>query len=150
MRDPDAINSQYRLNEIRRIKDLSFVLGYEIHLSNNCNKQCNICSDLSGIYPKDFIWTGWHDSCKCFITSILQEKEDFNEDELNELRAAFKGMEYKRTEPKGLIKVLPMNFIIWYFNNVKEMLAKEQYPDYVMNNIDLITYSIKYYKSLQK
>lgn len=64
------INMAYRSAENLRWQQMDFVVGYEIKLSGNHNckgvplgKFRDICDDLKGKYPKDFVWTGWHPLC---------------------------------------------------------------------------------------
>lgn len=64
------INMAYRSAENLRWQQMDFVVGYEIKLSGNHNCKgvpkgqfYDICDDLKGKYPKDFVWTGWHPLC---------------------------------------------------------------------------------------
>lgn len=64
------INMAYRSAENIRWQQMDFVVGYEIKLSGNHNCKGvpegqfhDICDDLKGKYPKDFVWTGWHPLC---------------------------------------------------------------------------------------
>lgn len=72
------INMAYRDAEQARWRDMPFVLGYEIVLSNNHNCKgvpkghfYDICDELAGKYPKDFKWLGWHPNCYHKDTKIL-------------------------------------------------------------------------------
>jgi len=145
----DVINRIYKNNDIQRWRTMDFVLGYKINLSNNPNKECEICSFLCGIYPKNFNWSGWCDKCKCFLTPILQDPDDFDAQELEEMKAAWKGIKFEPKEPEGLIKILPKNFLTWYAQNVQEMLDTNVFPDFVRDNIELIKESFEYYRNNQ-
>lgn len=148
--DPDQINRGYRSADFHRWKNSDFVIGVEIHQSNNPDHYCDICTKLKGPYPKIFIWSGWHNKCKCFATPILESNEEFNRDELEELRAAYRGTEYVRRISDDTIKYLPEQFISWYMNNVQRMLREDSFPDFVTNNIDLIIDSYRHYKLIYK
>lgn len=74
----NEINIAYRTADIERRKNLAFVTGIEVHLSP-AHPQYDICDELAGKYPKDFVFTGWHPNCLCFTTSILMPKEKFKE-----------------------------------------------------------------------
>lgn len=85
-------NMAYRTADYTRYQQLDFVIGIEIHLSNNhtClgkdgkpHPFFDICDELAGKYPKDFKFVGWHPQCRCFVTSILM-----NDDEVDAMRAA--------------------------------------------------------------
>jgi exonuclease VII small subunit len=36
----------------------------------------DICDDLAGVYPKTFLWTGWHPQCRCEMYPILVTGEE--------------------------------------------------------------------------
>ena len=65
-------NMAYRTADHNRMQQMGFVLGIEIHLSNNHTRLnakgepepfFDICDELQGRYPKDFIFKGWHPLC---------------------------------------------------------------------------------------
>ena len=53
---------------------MEFVTGVEIKLSNN-HPTVDICNDLAGKYPKDFMWTGWHPNCRCYQIPLLASRD---------------------------------------------------------------------------
>lgn len=80
-------NIAYRTADYLRWQQLDFVVGVEIHLSNNHNCKgipagayYDICDELKGKYPKDFQFTGWHPHCRCYATSILKTDEELAAD----------------------------------------------------------------------
>jgi hypothetical protein len=73
------INMSYRYADCTRMQQDKFCRGYEIRLSNN-HPVVDICDELCGEYPKDFMFTGWHPHCRCAIIPImapLQERLDY-------------------------------------------------------------------------
>lgn len=81
-------NIAYRTADYLRWQELDFVVGIEIHLSNNHNCKgvptgtyYDICDELKGKYPKDFKFTGWHPHCRCYATSILKTEEEMAADD---------------------------------------------------------------------
>ena len=79
-------NMAYRTSDYERIQQMDFILGIEIHLSNNhtClgadgkpHPFYDICDELEGRYPRDFKFVGWHPWCRCYQTTILPDKEEF-------------------------------------------------------------------------
>ena len=65
-------NMAYRTADNERMNQIDFILGFEVHLSNN--HTCldshgvpqpfyDICDELQGQYPKWFIFKGWHPNC---------------------------------------------------------------------------------------
>ena len=71
------INMAYRKAEQERWKQFDFVLGYEVKLTQNGHHVPDICDDLAGKYPKDFIFLGWHPNCMCYVIPILKSEEQF-------------------------------------------------------------------------
>ena len=82
-------NMAYRTSDHMRHTQLDFIVGIEIHLSNN--HTClgrdgkphpfkDICDDLKGRYPKWFDFKGWHPACRCFVTTILKTDEEIERD----------------------------------------------------------------------
>lgn len=82
------INMAYRTAEQTRWKQMDFVLGYEIQLSKQ-HPEHDICDELAGRYPKDFVWTGWHPNDMCFSVPILADVKDFIKMQKGEPHSAF-------------------------------------------------------------
>lgn len=70
-------NMAYRTAEQTRWQQFDFVVGYEIHTTQNGMHKEDVCDDLAGKYPKDFVWTGWHPMCMCYCVSILKTEDEF-------------------------------------------------------------------------
>ena len=75
------INMAYRTAEQERWKQFDFVLGYEVKLTQNGHHVPDICDELAGKYPKDFVFKGWHPNCMCYVIPILKTEEQFFNDE---------------------------------------------------------------------
>ncbi|TXD47355.1 hypothetical protein [Polaribacter sp. IC073] len=73
------INMAYRLSDIDRWSKMKFVVGYEIKRSNN-PFPCDICEMMKGSYPKNFVWSGNHPNCRCYLVPIMQSEDDFFND----------------------------------------------------------------------
>lgn len=71
------INMAYRTAEQERWKQFDFVLGYEVKLTQNGHHVPDICDDLAGKYPKDFVFKGWHPNCMCYVVSILKHDDEY-------------------------------------------------------------------------
>lgn len=71
------INMAYRIAEQERWKQFDFVLGYEVKLTQNGRHVPDICDDLAGKYPKDFVFKGWHPNCMCYVVSILKHDDEY-------------------------------------------------------------------------
>ena len=101
------INMAYRTAENERWKQMDFVVGYEIKRSGR-EFPCVVCESLTGKYPKDFVWTGWHPSCRCYKIPILKTEEEFGE---------WDGRRESTTESVNEVKDVPNTFKQWIGTN---------------------------------
>lgn len=67
----DRMADQYRWN------NTEFILGYEVKLSAS-HPVFDICDYMTGTYPKNFVFTGWHVQCFCYTVPILPSKSEFS------------------------------------------------------------------------
>ena len=72
------VNMAYQASDSERWKSSWWVKGIRVSLSNNHTSPdskgrpaplVDICDELAGDYPADFIFTGWHPQCRCFATA---------------------------------------------------------------------------------
>lgn len=115
-------NTAYRTADHLRWEKMDFVVGIEIHLSNNHTLNGkpfhDICDELAGKYPKSFKFTGWHPHCRCFATTILKTPD-----------------EIKSGKPsKNEIKELPSNFKEWFKNNKERIDNANSLPYFIKDN----------------
>lgn len=127
------INMAYRESDHLRWKSLDFVVGFEVKLSNNHPKE-DICDYLKGKYPKNFKFIGWHPQCRCKATPILQSPEEFNTDELNELKAAINGTEYKTFQSANTVSSMPKGFTDWVTDNAERSQGWKSQPFFIRDN----------------
>lgn len=76
------INAAYLKAHNERWRKEPFVTGQWIHVSpqHDPEKDYDICDELQGRYPKDFVWLNWHPQCRCTsdpITLQGDEKKQF-------------------------------------------------------------------------
>lgn len=76
------INAAYLKAHNERWRKEPFVIGQWIHVSpeHDPEKHHDICDELQGRYPKDFVWLNWHPQCRCTsdpITLQGDEKKQF-------------------------------------------------------------------------
>lgn len=123
-------NMAYRQADHQRWQNMEFVLGQHIELSRNHPKR-DICDDLEGDYPKDFIFDGWHPQCFCVCTPILVDWEE----QRKVFRAKLKGETYT---PKGRrITECPDNFKSWVNDNKEKIHVVRKSgkdPYFIKNN----------------
>ena len=73
------INAAYHKARNERWRKEPFVIGQWIHVSPQHAIE-DICDEVEGRYPKDFVWTSWHPMCICTSDPIMiegEEKEQF-------------------------------------------------------------------------
>jgi hypothetical protein len=129
-------NIAYRTADHLRWQQLDFVVGIEIHLSNNHNCKgvpagmfFDICDDLKGKYPKDFQFTGWHPHCRCYATSILKSDKELEAD--NERIMAGENVSVGSVNE---VSDIPDNFKEWVENNKERAKGWETMPYFVKDN----------------
>ncbi len=124
------INMSYRTAEQERWRGLWFVVGYEIKLSDTHEeKDYDVCDELQGKYPKDFIWNGWHPNCKCYQLPIMMSREEQN---------SLDGEGEPPTDSKNAVKDLPQNFKDWVKRNADRIDKADSLPYFVRDNKDAI------------
>lgn len=127
------INMAYRESDNLRWKQLNFVIGFEVMLSNN-HPVYDICDVVKGKYPKDFKFVGWHPQCRCKCIPILQDPKDFNTDELNELKSAINGTEYTPFQSDNAINDVPKGFKDWIAENAERSKGWKSQPYFIRDN----------------
>lgn len=123
-------NMAYRRADHERWQRMDFVLGQDIQLSKR-HPSPDICDDLKGRYPKDFIFDGWHPQCFCFVTPVLVD-----EDEMLKMNEAF--MQGEKYTPKGeRITEYPAEFKKWekaHRTDIAKARNRGTEPYFIRNN----------------
>lgn len=129
------INMAYRTAENERWKQMDFVVGYEIKVSGNHNCKGvpqgqfrDICDTLSGKYPKDFKWTGWHPLCRCYKIPILKTEDEFFE---------WDGKSTTSSKSVNQVNDVPDSFKAWVEDNkhrIEESTKKNTLPYFLNDN----------------
>jgi hypothetical protein len=138
------INMAYRESERLRWANLDFVVGFEIRLSNNHTTTdpktgkkvpfVDICDTLAGRYPKSFVFKGWHPQCRCLMVPILQDPDEFDNQELDEMKAALKGTEYKKYASRNLVSEVPDKFKQWIKEHEEAAEGWSSIPYFIKDN----------------
>jgi hypothetical protein len=128
-------NQAYLLSDHLRWQQNDLVFGVQISLSSQHPdyKFPEICEELEGEYPKDFIFIGWHPQCLCHATPVLMPKEDFR----SYLRSG--GKLPKRDQ----IKNMPGNFNKYVKNNIERFSNYANLPYWMSDNKEIINKIIK-------
>lgn len=135
-------NMAYRSSDFARVQQIDFILGIEVHLSNN--HTClnakgipepfyDICDELAGRYPKDFKFVGWHPLCRCYTTTILPDKDEFFEylrqmDENGHSTYVFDGQ----------VKEIPPQMHKWLAENEGRIANAKSLPYWIRDNQELL------------
>lgn len=126
------------VNAHLRWRQLDFVVGIEIHLSNNhtCRGKdgkphqfYDICDTLAGRYPRDFKFTGWHPFCRCYATTILKTDAEIEEDTKKLL--AGDPLDGKSVNRVGDV---PKEFKQWLADNEKRLSRASSMPYFMVDN----------------
>ena len=129
------INMAYREADHLRWQQLDFVVGFEVHRSNHEPKcKCILCERLVGKYPKWFKFKGWHPQCLCYATAILMDEDDFDKQELSDLKSALKGTEYRKLSAKNEVTELPDGFKDWVAENETKQANWASTPYFIKDN----------------
>lgn len=129
------VNMAYREADHLRWQQLDFVVGFEIHRSNHEPQcKCKLCERLVGRYPKWFKFKGWHPQCMCYATAILTDEEDFDNQELSDLKSALKGTVYKKLSTKNEVTDLPDGFKEWVSENEERQANWSSTPYFIKDN----------------
>lgn len=121
-------NMAYRTADSKRWQQIPFVLGIKIQVSKTNHPVTDICDELAGDYPKDFVFTGWHPFCKCFATSILPPPDKF----IEYMNASDE--ERKNWQWEGEVKNVPGEFNTWIDNNRERAKGWSNMPYFVRDN----------------
>jgi hypothetical protein len=122
-------NIAYRTADHLRWSNLDFVIGINIQLSNN-HPVYDICDELAGRYPKDFVWTGWHPWCRCFATSILASSEQIDA----YCNAIAEGKDVSKWNFTGKVDSMPEKFSTWMEDNKERIKKASSVPYFIRDN----------------
>ena len=79
------------------------------------------------VYPKTFVFVGWHPQCLCHATPILMPKSDFN--------AYLKGSKPLKAEQ---ITDMPDNFKTYIGDNYERYAGYKNMPYFIQDNQSVI------------
>lgn len=129
-------NMAYRSADQERWRQLDFVIGYRVVLSDN-HPEPDICNDLSakrgekgsrGVYPKDFVFKGWHPQCRCYAVPILADEKEFDKIQEAILNDG------PIPESKNVIREPNKYFQDWWMKNKKRVSEAQSLPYWVKDN----------------
>ncbi len=109
-------NMAYRTADHGRWNALPFVLGQMISTSNNHPVE-DICDDLAGRYPKEFLFIGWHPWCRCYSVAILADQKEMDE----YTKALMDGEDVSNWKFTGEVKDMPEQWNNWMEANAERI-----------------------------
>lgn len=127
-------NLAYRYSDYYRTAQLDFVVGFEVHLSNNHTLNgvpfTDICDDLKGKYPKGFKFGGWHPQCRCYTTQILMDEDEFDmiEDKM------LAGEDVSGYVSPSTVWAPPAGFDKWVKGNLTRSQGWKRQPYWIRDN----------------
>lgn len=129
----NEINMAYRRSEREMYQNNPTVVGCKISLSNNhtCNGLpfVDICDYAQGVYPKDFVWSGWHVKCRCNMTPVFASQDDLNA----MYDAIMKGDDPYSIQTRK-ISSIPAKFKLWSAEHKKQIAGWKSKPYYIADN----------------
>lgn len=123
-------NMAYRKADSERWKQIPFVVGIKISVSHNSHPIVDICDELQGVYPKDFVWLGWHPFCKCAAVAVMAKEEEF----LEYQRKLLAGEDVSGYKFSGTVEDVPENFKSWVTDNADRIKGAKKQPYFIRDN----------------
>ena len=78
----------------------------------------------------------WGSNCRCHANPILMDPDEFDTDELNELKAAINGDEYKKFTSRNEVTDVPQGFKDWVANNAERSKGWASKPLFIRDNFN--------------
>lgn len=123
-------NIAYRTADHNRWQAIPFVLGIEIHISNNHPTE-DICDIFDGKrFPKDFKFTGWHPWCRCYAVSVLASQEEMDA----YTTALMNGEDVSHWKFSGQVEKMPKEFTKWMKDNQQRIANATSMPYFIKDN----------------
>lgn len=127
-------NMAYRMADSERWKQIPFVIGIKISISHNNHPVEDICDTLQGVYPKDFVWLGWHPFCKCAAVAVMAKDEEF----LDYQRKLLAGEDVSKYKFSGKVEDVPDNFKNWINDNADRIKGAKKQPYFIQDNKKIV------------
>lgn len=123
-------NIAYRTADHNRWQALPFVIGIEIHISNNHPTE-DICDLFDRKrFPKDFKFTGWHPWCRCYAVSVLASQEEMDA----YTTAIMNGEDVSHWKFTGQVEKMPKEFNKWMKDNQARIENATSMPYFIKDN----------------
>lgn len=123
-------NMAYRRADYERWQTEPWVVGIRIKIAHRGHPVYDICDELQGDYPKDFLWLGWHPNCKCAATPILAPESE----RMDYLQKMIDGEDVSGYKFSGAVKDVPENFNAWLERNRERVKTTTTVPYFIRDN----------------
>lgn len=142
------INAAYHTARNERWKNEPFVIGQHIHLSpqHDPEKDNDVCDELEGYYPKDFVWNGWHPQCRCTSDPVMlygDERKQFYKRMMN-------GEDMTNYVSPNRVKDVPDQFKRYVENNADRIIDAYKRGKLAWHLADNKTYWEKFLSAAQR
>lgn len=133
-------NIAYRTADHERWQDLDFIVGIEVHLSNNhtaINHKkervalFDICDELQGRYPREFKFVGWHPNCRCIATQVFKTDKELAEDD-ERLKRGEEPIDPHQSE--NAVTEMPEGWDTWMDDNAERLERAKSMPYFIRDN----------------
>jgi len=126
------INKNYQRADHNRWKDAWYVKGIRVNLSYS-HPRFDICDYLATIYPRDFVFIGWHPQCLCHAIPVLisEKEQSLMEDYKLGLRKDPPKIRYVTKPPAAFNK--------WIGDNEERIRRWKNRPDWLTENEKYVT-----------
>jgi hypothetical protein len=121
-------NLAYRYADHQRWQNNPLVVGYEVSVTGTHVE--DMCDDLEGEYPKDFIFSGWHVLCRCAATPIMATQDEMKE----HIQSILQGTEQETVQSVNTVKEVPEGFKNWVEKNSDRVSGWNSQPYWVQDN----------------
>ena len=122
------INMAYREADFNRWQSMDFVVGIKVQRSKNYKEACE-CDIFAGLYPKGFLFRGWHPHCLCYATPVLATM-----DEMMKMQKQILNGEPLTIGKANEVKSVPAGFNDWIVKNKDTMDRRQSVPYFVLDN----------------
>lgn len=120
------INKAYRSNDNRHYAESWWIIGKKIQVAHK-DREIDMCDSLVGIYPKDYVFVGWHIRCMCYETPIIVSDKD------NEAMIRYQLGKGPKPNIKN-INTIPPEAKAWIKANKKRMEGWKNTPEWLTDN----------------
>ena len=123
-------NMAYRRADYERWQKEPWVVGINIKIAHKGHPVYDICDELQGDYPKDFLWLGWHPHCNCAATPIRAPESE----RMDYLQKMADGEDVSGYKFSGKVKDVPDNFNAWLNDNESRINNMKSIPYFMKDN----------------